>query len=206
MMASDYSWYGLTDRSDTGVDTDQNWHADFEERYCCSSCNYRKPELSHEPIDIKTVERPPLAPIVVQHENSVHILLRSFLELFEDVLDDSVLMGKVYGPDNKTYDQFVTVTTCHMLPIRGTKESLFKICSTCKRPNYYPMPFNYGYVTVDSLKPGRLLYIHRLEPLVIRSDLLSRIDAKTRRRLRITELPVKTEAEDGIEDFPTLYM
>ena len=52
---------------------------------------------------------------------------------------------------------------------------------------------------------GRLLYMGDIYPLVINETLFSRIDLKTRKRLRIKELPVKEQPEDGIEDFPTLY-
>jgi hypothetical protein len=137
-----------------------------------------------------------------------YVAKRAFLNIFTDAAEGYLVLGRIVGPEGKEYPEFVSYTAPYALPIRGGSESIRKTCGTCGQFGYYPMPFDYRYryLVSASLAPGRSLYTSELCELVLRGDLLARIDLKTRKQFRIHRLPVKDKAEDGIEDFPTLYL
>ena len=121
-------------------------------------------------------------------------------------MEGYLVLGKVLNIDGEPYEDFVTFTAPYALPIRGGRSSSRGVCETCGQLGYYPLPHGYEYIARESLRPGRLLYACSLYLLVLNEELLDRIDLKTCKKLRITELPVKNEPEDGIADFPTVYL
>lgn len=201
-------WFAITPRGDTGVDPERSWYSELHRQRFCTQCGEQRPEFAGQPIDIFTAFKPPNMPLISMGKLPARIAKHTFLDMFKDAAEEYLVQGNVFGPDGDEDHDFVSYTAPYALPIRGGAESIRKTCGTCGRFGYYPMPFDYRYryILSTSLPPGRSLYMSELCELVLRGDLLTRIDLKTRKQFRIRRLPVKDKAEDGIEDFPILYL
>lgn len=205
MAIAQDQWIGICPRSDDRAPVSEEWRRDYYAKYCCSRCRDRWPRYAGQSIDVHYQYKPTRLPL--QRSDYCVVALREFYKCFEDIGHNYIVTGQVLGPLGQIYDEFITLTAPYIICPRGGTQSQYSICTVCGNSGYYPMPHNYHrYLVRSDLETSRLLYLSGIYNWIIHESLLARIDLKTRKKLRITELPVREEPEDGIVDFPRITL
>lgn len=200
------NWVGLTSRSNDWAELDGNWLEEYRRQYCCPECNHRQKRYSGNPVNAVFIERPPKLPLTGIIGAPAILVQRDFYRLFEDIYSDFNVIGQVSSSDGQVYEDYLTLTDLSRLVLRGSAESTRGYCSTCGRLKYYPMPHGQGYIYKPSLTPGRMFYLSTIVDCILPEELLSRVDLKIRKKLRIEQIPVRDDVEDGIVEYPENWM
>jgi hypothetical protein len=203
-MTSSQRWFAIESRGEPGVDLDSGWHLQFREREICPECKSRLLQFRAAPVNVVLDCEPDSAPVM--DLDSAWLARTDFLDRFRGLTDRYLVQGTAHDASGKLYSGYVTYTTEYPLPMRGNGDSVIGACGRCGDLRYFPKPFGYYYIFAGDLLPGRLLYTASFYPLVVAEDVLSRIDPRTRRLLKIKEIPVRDTPEDGLGKFPPCSM
>jgi hypothetical protein len=120
----------------------------------------------------------------------------SFLEsLGFGLIQQDLLLGKVYGPNRSSIEQWVTFRGRRRLIVRGSKSVSWRRCSICGRVIYFAMGKRYLYPKPDD---DTGVFESDLFGIVIRADLVRNVKLDKESNLRIDELRVPKVAFDGL--------
>lgn len=166
------------------------WYDSFIQAHPCLHWN---PEVA---VDVILDDLGESAALTVVAAVGVRLARLDLLEVLCDDVGQYLTLGKVHSSDGKLINNYRTIGAVdRTLEIRGGPESTRQFCKICKQFLYYPMGSRY---IVESNLTGQALYYASLGPLVIRQDLLARVDGRTWDKVEILEIPVIAKPLDGL--------
>ena len=173
----------------------------FIPNYGCVKCLHPRPEYTFSPLDVYLCDKPSKACLNVVFPPWISIARLEFLELFRDEVQKYLRLGKVYIGDDRLLEDFVTFTADRLLPIRGSRKSLYNgRCDNCGRIRYISeYPF---YITRASLFDCPIFVPWGMCGLILTEELMSRVDKCKWKGISIFKLPVIDEPRDGVDDLP----
>lgn len=199
-------FFSINQRGEHQGDLEREWWEQYKRVYRCPGCRQEKKDQLSCPVNVLLEYAPtPGGLLMGMGFLDAWLARRDFIERFADVAKGYLVFGTVHDAAGNHYPEYVTYRAPFILPLRGTEESILGYCSICKRIRYMPRPYGRYYICAKDLIPGRLFYTHSFVPLIVGEPLLDRLDLKIRKRLKIKEILVKDEAEDGLDRFPEPY-
>jgi hypothetical protein len=183
-------------------ETAHNWNNGFRERHMCPGCSALDRAFRRCSLDIPLEYPPDISAVNFAYLPYVGIIRMDFLCLFEDEIDDHLSLGRVLSKTRKPIPGFATYIGRKPLAIRGGPESSGRTCERCGRFVYSPL--GEQYVMRDALT-GQPLYEGDRASLVVTKELASRIQRGRWKGIYVSDLPIRDEPLDGIEEFPENY-
>lgn len=178
------------------------------EGWFCVACRSPKPETGAIEIRI-TENRPPFPPISSVHATGVNLARRDFLYLFgEENVARDLMLGTLYGPDNKPIKDWVTWRGQHRVVIRGTdgkgytgpghKYVGYRYCEACGNLHYNAL--GHRYLSPEPEADAQL-FESDLSGLVVSAGFADKLGIMRQPRFGIERLKVLDPAPDGYGNF-----
>lgn len=150
-------------------------------------------------VDVILEERPGNAALQLVQPPNICILRKEFWDLFSDVAEPYMNVGKVFSKDSILSESFVSVTGKKRLKIRG-KKAASRTCQACGRISYYPF---YPYMIYEKEYFEQPIYESlTVSGIVINQELKERIDPKIFKGFHVIKIPVIQQIKDELESLP----
>jgi hypothetical protein len=187
-------FFQLSSKSPNPETPDKGWFAEAKQTLLCKGCS--SPRVTGRPIDVVVETMPDRSALNFVHGVCIQIATTALVQgLFPEGPHESLLLGKVFGPDRKEAVGFVTLMNRERILVRGNERSTFRVCPDCQRVWYsaigrrYILKRDVGSATVHESQFG---------DLVVSEDVAKRVIGGNWRNLVIRKLELLDEPVDGL--------
>lgn len=166
------------------------------ETWLCSECAHIKPEFTA--IDITIQEKEPEdTPLNLIQGARLGIARKDFLlALGEETVRRDLYLGRLFDPDGKLLNNWVTFHGRKKLIVRGSKHVTYRKCQRCGEHVYFAMGEKYLYPQ----PPGDAKIFDDGGGIVLTEEIFEQIrpNLKRWRKLAVDKLPVLTKPNDKL--------
>ncbi|MCA9093464.1 MAG: hypothetical protein KDA68_08270, partial [Planctomycetaceae bacterium] len=159
------------------------------ERWMCKKCKHYRKGIRE--VDIQIQERRiPDPPLSISGAVIPGAVLRDFLfQLPAEIIERDLYLGKIYGPDGKLNEKWVTFHGRFVLVVRGEKPSHTQgNCPECGKEYYFAQGKHF---LTDAPPSGCQIFESDTGGLIVSNPLFEKLNvAKWKRKLRVEELPI----------------
>lgn len=163
--------------------------------WLCNGCCQPKP--GYRALDATVVNnRPSAAALDFVMGCGIPVARKELLfSLGEDTVRRDLYLGRVFGPNQKPFEELVTFRGRYRLIVRGDKLVGNRICDQCRRQLYSAISGSYLYPEPPL---GIGMFESHLCGLVISDDIFRRLDLKKWKETTHEELYVASAPKDGL--------
>ena len=188
-------FYQLISKSPNPETPDKGWFAEAKQKLLCKGCS--SPRVTGKPIDVVLQTKPDRSAVNFVHGVSIHIATNALLQaLFPEGPHESLLLGKVLGPDRKQVTGFVTLMNRECILVRGNERSTFRVCPDCRRVWYSAIGKRY---ILKRDVGSTNVYESQYGGLVVSEDVAKRVIGGKWRNLVVRRLELRDEPVDGLD-------
>lgn len=175
-------------------------YARAAETWCCKGC--KLPRIGCGEIDVSLQEAPQNIPLNIIMGVGVGIIQDEFLDaLGHSIARQYLFLGRVYGPDGKLIERFMTFRGKQTLIIRGNEKSSYRKCEVCGRDIYFAMGKKY---LLGDIPSGIPIFGSLSNQLIVNEDVYQKIKNIKWKSLFIYKLGNSNFKFDGKGDFLTV--
>lgn len=160
---------------------------------CCTT-----PKDGRPPDVLKVKEVPSPVSVVSFTTWGFGVIATELLELLGDDAARCLRLGRLVGPNEATIERFRTFVGVERVILRGTKESLHRVCKSCGAMIYAYVPRNSPYVTTAQVASGRPIYEIESMMLLVDGGIRDRIGNGWPNLITFREVPVLNSPRDGL--------
>ena len=164
--------------------------------YICKSCNGPLPHCRS--IDVTLEHTTGIdKPLTFVAGGFPGIMCRDLLQRLDpEVIQRDLFLGRVFGPNGKLLDQWVTFHGRRTLIIRGTQHAGHRVCDMCHRVLYFATGLRYLFLAPPA---DATIFESDLSGLIFPAAMYHKIDlGKWRKKIHADELQVVDEPLDGL--------
>jgi len=166
------------------------------ETWLCPGCCAPLPGTNA--LDVQLDHTPHDGPLNFVNGCGVPVALWTFLDAIgKEVVQHELMLGRVYGPDGTTLQEWATFRGKQRLIIRGTNNVSHRRCSDCGRHVYFAMGRRYLFPEPPD---GVEIFESDLFGLVLSQHLYSQIEMSKWTNISVDELPVLKAPNDSLGD------
>jgi hypothetical protein len=188
-------FYQLSSKSPNPETPDKGWFAEAKQTLLCRGCC--SPRMTGKPIDVVLQTKPDRSAVNIVHGVCIQIATNALLrELFPEGPHESLLLGKVFGPDRREAVGFVTLMNRERILVRGDERSTFRVCPDCQRVWYSAI--GKRYILKRDVGSANV-YESQYGGLVVSEDVAKRVIGGNWRNLVIRKLELRDEPVDGLD-------
>ncbi len=188
-------FYQLSSKSPNPETPDKAWYAEAQRTFLCKGCSSAR--VTGQPLDVVLQTKPDRSALNFVHGVCVVIATKALLQaLFPEGPQESLRLGKVFGPDRKAVASFVTIMNRERILVRGNERSTFRVCPDCQRVWYSAI--GKRYILKRDIGNANV-YEPQYGGLVVSEEIAQRVIGGKWRNLVIRKLELRDEAIDGLD-------